>query len=183
MSSSPIAVTIPDVFGFGTIVSWERGRNVMDVRYINPFVESLVDIFSTMTGLTPVALKPFMKEDRLALADVTGLMSLAGEHVHGSIALSFDRQLAILLYERITGESADAVSSDVVDCIGELVNMVAGGGKSRLSELGESFRISLPKVQVGSDVLIEHHVEATPVVIPFDAGGLALKIEVAIEQR
>ncbi|MCB2198530.1 chemotaxis protein CheX [bacterium] len=155
----------------------------MDVRYINPFIEALVETFSTMTGLTPVALKPFLKANKQAMADITGLISFANEGVHGSVGLSLDDKLAYLVYERFTGDSANSLNADVIDCVGELVNMVAGGGKSRLSQTGESFKISLPKVQVGRDILIDHNVQAPPVVIPFDAGGLTLKIEIAMEKR
>ena len=155
----------------------------MDVRYINPFVEALVETFATMTGLSPIALKPYLKANKQAMADVTGMIGFANETVHGSVGLSLDTELALLVYERFMGEAVESINADVVDCIGELVNMVAGGGKSRLSETGETFKISLPKVQIGRDVLIDHNVSAPAVVIPFDAGGLTLKIEIAMENR
>lgn len=155
----------------------------MDVRYLNPFIEALVDTLDTMTGLTPVALDPFLKQDHQASADITGLISFASEEVRGSVALSMDASLALFVFERFTGERAPGLNGDVSDAIGEFANMVAGGAKSRLSEIGESFRISLPKVQVGRDVEIDHNIPAPAVVIPFDAGGLALKIELVMEKR
>ena len=155
----------------------------MDVRYINPFVESLVETFTTMTGLRPIPLSPYVKPDHLSTADVTGQIGFANDRVRGSVALSLDTQLALFVYERFTGEAVEAVDGDVSDAIGELANMVAGGAKSRLSETGESFRISLPKVQVGRDIRIDHNLDSPAVVIPFDAGGSALQIEVAMEGR
>ena len=155
----------------------------MDVRYINPFIESLVDTFSTMTGLTPVSLAPFLKDDQEAMADITGLITFASDTVRGSVALSLDEQLALMVFERFTGDRATSLNADVTDCVGELANMVAGGAKSRLSETGQTFRISLPKVQIGREIHIDHNIASPAIVIPFDAGGLALKIEVAMEQR
>ena len=60
----------------------------MDVRYINPFIESTIHVLKTMSFITAWVGKPYLKKDEVAKGDVSGIIGLAGD-VKGSISVSF----------------------------------------------------------------------------------------------
>ena len=59
--------------------------------------------------------------------------------------LNFPEDVAIRSVSSFVGESYESISSDVVDGVGELTNIIAGDAKNRLLQKGYSFDIGLPK--------------------------------------
>ena len=118
----------------------------MDVRYINPFIVSIKDVFSTMAGVEVQVLKPKMKLGHSETVGVTGVIGLSGDAA-GAYLLCFPSDVACKLASSFSGEEMDEGHPDFADAIGELANMIAGGAKSQLEGLAIS--ISLPSVVIG----------------------------------
>ena len=72
------------------------------------------------------------------------------------------------------------LNTDVVDAVGELTNMVAGGAKSQLTEYQLS--ISLPGVIKGAGHEVCFPSDVTPICVPFTCVWGALKIEVGLAE-
>ena len=70
------------------------------------------------------------------------------------------------------------INSDVIDAVGELTNMVAGGAKAQLEHLNLS--ISLPNVITGLGHEVRFPSNVTPIVIPFDSDWGPLTAEVGL---
>ncbi len=139
----------------------------MDVRYVNPFINSVINTVETMVGTTPEPKPPYVKKDQMTQGDITGIIGFAEKNISGSIALSFPEDAALKIYNAITGENIISISKDVEDSIGELTNIVAGGAKTVLAEEGLSFNISIPSVIVGKNHTISHKADSPVIVIPF----------------
>ena len=67
----------------------------MDVNNINPALSSIVNVLTTMAGITPTIGKPSIKKDEKALGVVTGLIDLVGKDATGSLAISFSKPVAL----------------------------------------------------------------------------------------
>ncbi|MBD3166849.1 chemotaxis protein CheX, partial [bacterium] len=130
----------------------------MDVKYINPFIQSLMNTVEMMLGVTPAMQAPYVKEDKVTQGDITGIIGFAERNITGSVALSFPSVTALNVYEMMTGEAVTEINRDVQDSIGELANIVAGGAKTELAKMGLSFHISIPSVIVGKNHAITHKV-------------------------
>jgi len=152
----------------------------MDVRLINPFVDSLIEALSMMASMDPVPQKPFIKESSTATHEITSLVSFANDTTAGTVALSLDKTCALDIYARFTGEELSEYSLEARDAVGEIVNMMAGGAKQKFSEEGNSFQISLPTVIEGEDSTVEHQNGCPVVVIPLAADDLNMCVEVAM---
>ena len=63
----------------------------MNVAYINPLLESTVDVLSTMAFIQAKPGKPRLKQSKQANGDVTGYIAMNGKKAEGWMALSFDQ--------------------------------------------------------------------------------------------
>lgn len=138
----------------------------MQVKYVNPFLKASINLFQEYLGLKVMPGKPFLLGDPQNLYEVSGIIGLAGETV-GAVVLSFSRETAIKVVSAFARQSYQALGNEVIDGVGELINIIAGNAKQDL--LGFRIEISLPGVITGKSYKI-HWPENVPVVsIPFDS--------------
>ena len=144
----------------------------MKAEFITPYIDSTLNVLQTMCQTNPEPGKPDVKETNRTLGDVTGLIGMAGAEVSGNMTLSFESSTIIAVVNRMLMEEFTEVNDDVVDAVGELTNMISGGTKKLLSDIGYSFDMATPVMIQGRDVELKQLSEATIITIPFqtDAG-------------
>jgi Predicted inhibitor of MCP methylation, homolog of CheC len=150
----------------------------MKAQYINPFLVASVNLFRNYLGVQCSSGSPFINNDPQSLDEVTGIIGLAGETV-GAVVLSFSRETAIGIASKMAGKTYTTMSNEVIDIVGELVNIVAGNAKRDLLE----FRIiiSLPGVLIGAGSRIKWP-EGVPVItIPFESELGAFSVNVSLK--
>ncbi|MBB5021714.1 chemotaxis protein CheX [Desulfurispira natronophila] len=153
----------------------------MNAEYINPFVESTVNVLSTMTGITPQRGKLFVKQGISPTFDISAVIGIAGD-VHGSVVISFPREVVLKLVSAFIGEEKSTIDDDVQDAVGEFVNMISGGAKKNLSAAGVRFKISIPNVIVGRGHTISRPRNVPCIVLPFSIAGVGkFVVEVSIK--
>lgn len=153
-----------------------------NVEYINPFIAATVKALEVMAGIQPKRGKLFVKTDRAASGDISGVIGLAGEAV-GSVAVTFPEALARRVYAAMVGEEADGLHEGVRDAVGEIANMIAGGAKAALTKEGYQFRIAIPTIVVGKNHEIEHKGQGPCLVVPFEVDGDTFWVEVSFLPR
>ena len=147
----------------------------MRVEYINPFIRSLDNTFATMLGCQvrrgPLALKA----DHLPNHEISGVIGLSGKAL-GTVVLSFSRELALKAASTLLMCETAEINADVIDAVGELANVVAGGAKAQLEEY--ELNTSLPSVITGRNHSVRFPSDVTPITVPFetDWGPLALEV-------
>ncbi len=129
----------------------------MDVKYINPFMKAIKNVFSTMLNIEVSFGKPHLRTEAEASHDVSGIIGLSGD-VMGAVILSFPKPAALKIAGTFAGLTFKDTDEDFADAIGELANMVAGSAKRDLEGLNIS--ISIPSVIIGQN----HQVRATRMV-------------------
>ena len=102
----------------------------MKVQYINPFLQASMALFKQHLGVQLQAGKPYVLDDPQHLDEVSAIIGLAGE-IKGAVVLSFSRDTAVEVISRFAHHKYLALSKEVLDGVGELVNILAGNAKKR----------------------------------------------------
>lgn len=141
----------------------------MDVKLINPFISSTLNVLTTMAGLADIRPgKPELKGAPESYGDITGLIGVAGETARGSFAVSFSRDCIAGVAARMLGEEIeDLEEEDLPDAVGEITNMICGGALAELSKIGHNFDNALPTVVTGPGHCIRHVTEYPVVAVSF----------------
>ncbi len=154
----------------------------MDAKLINPVLETMVNVLSTMANVKPNLGKPKIKTDEVALGDVTGIMSMVSPKVRASLAISFSKPAIIDLVKRMLGEDITEVDETAKDMAGEMTNMVVGGAKNLYAEQGFDFDMSSPKLLLGKDQPVHHEFSGKTIVLPFSAEVGEFFVELCFEE-
>lgn len=149
----------------------------MRAEYINPFIQSVCNTFSTTVDCQVQRGAPRLQLPGEDLFDISGVIGLSGNAV-GSVVLSLSKEVALQATSAMLMMETTEINADVIDAIGELTNMVAGSAKAKLEELQLS--ISLPTVVTGKGHVLSFPREVTPICIPFDSAWGPLKLEVCL---
>ena len=151
----------------------------MNVAYINPFLASTRSVFETMVRAKLSLGAPALKraEDRLfKLYTVSAMIDLSGAVV-GRVVVSFSPTVAYAVGGALAGRSFDRVDEDLMDALGEIANMIAGGAKTSMPQ-GGNVQISTPRVIPAHAVTYPPGVPV--IVLPFDTTAGRFVIETAI---
>jgi chemotaxis protein CheX len=151
----------------------------MKAKYINPFLASSVNLFRNYLGVSCTSSAPYLNPDAQSLDEVSGIIGLAGETI-GAVVLSFSRETAIRIASLMAGRTYTTLSNEVIDVVGELVNIVAGNAKKDL--LDYRIVISLPGVIVGKENRIKWPSNVPVITIPFqsDAGPFTVNVSLKV---
>jgi chemotaxis protein CheX len=122
--------------------------------------------------------KPQTKSNEVAVGDVSGIIGMIGPQVRGSMAITFDKDLATNIMKNMLGETATDINDEVRDMVGEMTNMICGGAKNSLAEQDYEFEMSTPVIVSGSNHTIIHKVDGPKIILTFtsEMGNAYLEI-------
>ena len=151
----------------------------MDVRYINPFLSAVQNVFETMITVPYKLGKPNLKGDDKASFEVSGIIGISGQ-VTGCVVVSFPVNIALQLASALIGETLTEVDADCTDAIGEIANMVAGDAKRGFPETNTT--ISVPSVVVGQHrIAFPKGVPIISIPCSTDAGDFAIDVALKVK--
>lgn len=153
----------------------------MKAEFINPFVASTTHVFKTMFSTDLNRGQIFLRRPDQTHGGMSGVIGLTGMAT-GTVAILVSDATALKITGRFLGMEVDSVNEDVVDCVGEVINMVAGNAKAQLEQYKLS--ISLPSIVRGKDHLIDFPKDITPICIPFDSdiGDLMVQVGFVLQE-
>jgi len=151
----------------------------MKVEYINPFIESVYELFSTM--LSAQAIRGDVGVARDAEGNTRHLVALIGlsGKARGMVALAFPVSTALAMVNRLLGTDTRVLDDTVSDAIAEMVNIVAGGAKAKLTNgEGPPIDLSLPTVVRGNSYDVDYPSGSVWLEVPFtsDLGPFSLRV-------
>lgn len=139
----------------------------MNVAFINPFIVSLKNVISTMARIELTLRTPTAKSDDVASGDVSGIIGMIGPQVKGSMAITFDKELATNIMENMLGEKPQEIDDEVRDMVGEITNMICGGAKNTLAKQDYDFEMATPVIVSGNKHIIQHKVDGPKILLTF----------------
>ena len=154
----------------------------MKADFINPLIQATADTFTMMLGVEPRRTNVIIRRGTIETYGLSGIIKIEGK-VDGAIVLNMPEDVALSVASGFTGEELKRVTSDVVDAIGELTNIVAGDAKTRLFQEGYEFDISLPRVVLGRNLLTIGSDRAPWVVISFQSNVGSFDLEASMVEQ
>ena len=138
-------------------------------QYIELFIKVCKYVFKEFVGLELEAKTPYyMEKEALFECDISSIIGITGE-ARGAVIISMKVDLATKLTSILTGAEYTGLDDDVVDAMGEIVNIVAGNVNR---ELEKTFKlmISMPTIIKGNGHSINWPLgQAKVICIPFTA--------------
>ncbi len=129
------------------LVCKKKGMINLDIDQINQiFVESVKSVVYTVSGVSLVELDKKIPEEH---DGIVGIMPLSGSK-NSMIMLEAPKGLDIITSYMIGIDVAEITEKDLIDCIGELANMVSGTAKLRLVPHALHLMLSTPFVAKGA---------------------------------
>jgi len=123
--------------------------------------------------------KPFLRGDSRSEGDVSGIIGMAGRKVSGSMALVFPAPTILQIVSAMLGEEFKEINQDVLDCVGELTNMISGNARAGLAKLNLQFEMALPTMVRGTHHCVEHQSKGPVVCVPFELESGTFYVEAA----
>lgn len=154
----------------------------MNVNFINPFLESLVNVISTMANMELTPGKPGLKKDSQAKGDISGLIGMIGPQTKGSLSITFEQKLILEIMQNMLGENPGMINDEITDLVGEITNMVTGGAKHKLADKGYEFEMATPIVVSGNGHCISHKASGKKIIIPFNTDHGKAFIEICFDK-
>ena len=121
------------------------------IDFIEPFVEVTIATFKDFVGLEASPSHPhYLEPDKEYDWDISSVIGLSGS-VRGAVIISMKTELSLKLADALVGTTHTEIDADVTDCIGEIVNIIAGNIKPKVPN-GDKIVISIPTVIKGKKI-------------------------------
>lgn len=119
------------------------------LKFSAPFVKSTKDTFRIMLSTEVTLHSPQLKSDTRARGDITALIGINGiylgsQEILGILALSFSEATYLRVASRMLGEDHTSYSVEIADVGAELANIILGGSKQGLMDLGIQLALTTP---------------------------------------
>ncbi|MBF7074127.1 chemotaxis protein CheX [Glaciecola sp. MH2013] len=153
----------------------------MKVEFVNPFIISLKNVIKTMATIELDVEKPKRKTNDISYGDVSGIIGMVGPQVKGSMAITFDKDLAFNIMKNMLGDAASTIDEEVRDMVGEMTNMICGGAKTALFDQGYEFEMAVPVIVSGANHSIQHKVNGPKIILTFSSDYGSAYLEICFE--
>jgi len=137
----------------------------MRAQDINPFILSVTEFCISMLDSEVKVGKPKYPEINEKSRDMIGIIGMSGT-AQGLVALKLPVDTALKMVGKMIGTKYDRVDSSIIDGVGEMVNIIAGGAKAKFH--GHNITLSLPTVVRGCMYNISNIENAVFLSIPFE---------------
>ena len=153
----------------------------MRVEYINPFVESAVQILNSTVSEYVKRGELSLRSSITPMLGVVIIVGLAGQ-VSGRVILDMSKETAIKVASAMNNEELKEFDELTCATLTELANMITGKAVTRLHELGFQFDLTPPALFMGENIQIsDNKVEA--LVVPLEMPQGKIEINVGIKEK
>jgi CheY-like chemotaxis protein len=159
-------------------------------NYLNDALEVTVRTLNMMFQITATPTQHKLEDSQISPFEISGVIGITGS-VTGCLVVSFPDKIAREITSRTFKElSPDQVTEeDIVDCVGEVANIVGGNLLRVLGDKDGSLHLSLPGVVMGTHRVVWRRKD-TPydlVILNTEFGqfgvGVNLRVEPAMETK
>jgi chemotaxis protein CheX len=153
----------------------------MDVKLINPFIDATMNVLETMAFVKARPGEPYLKKDKVAKGEVSGVIGLTGE-AGGTLSVSFTEKSILSVVSNMFGEEIKEINEEIKDAVGEITNIISGQARQKLEESGRSLKAAIPTVIKGKNHTITHITPYPVMAVEFSTDNGGFTIEVCFEE-
>jgi chemotaxis protein CheX len=155
----------------------------MKAELVNPFIESVQEIFSTMLGSEAKRGQVEITDAAENPGDLVALIGISGRAT-GTCALSLPATTALKMIGGLMSTEYAEVDDEVTDGIAEVVNMIGGGAKAKMNVDGaKPMDLSLPTVVSGDNYNVKYPTKSVWLEVPFDSSHGPFLIRITFEDN
>ncbi len=150
----------------------------MNAELVNPFIESIYELFNKMLGAKVARTGINLSDGQRKSTEIVALIGFSGA-VRGTVGLALPSATCSAMVARLLGDAADSSDETINDTIGELVNIVAGSAKAKMSsKVNQTLDLSLPVVFSGDNYEVYSPTRASWLEILFSSelGDLTVRL-------
>jgi chemotaxis protein CheX len=149
---------------------------------ITLLIESTREVFEMMVQRELTFGVPIEGDALRPKSNVVGTVSFAGSE-SGVVVFYCTLDAANEIAGALLGMPASDVNGEMPDAIGEMSNMIAGAFRTKMSDAGHPWVISIPTVTVGSDFYTKYVSDVRRVLCPFKMGDKEVFVELILMKR
>lgn len=116
-------------------------------------MEATTSLFETMIMMDMKFKEYALVDETKIKSDVVCMISFTGKY-HGIVSLFCSKELALQVASNMLMEEQTTLSTEVKDAVGEVLNMIAGGVKTKIAEKYGEMYLSIPLVIAGEDISV-----------------------------
>lgn len=142
-----------------------KEKAYLDALLVNAVTHSTQQVLTTMCGLSVGLVDVSGAVDFEPKGDVSAIIGITGKKGEGMFSISFPKDVATLIISKLLSIELDQLSlPDMLDGVGEMVNMISGNTKTALAtSTNEHYQLSLPTVISGAN----HHISSSSKYSPY----------------
>jgi chemotaxis protein CheX len=145
-------------------------------KAIDLLIESTQEVFEMMVMRHLETGTPIEGDSLRPKSNVVGTISFAGSE-SGVVVFYSTTDAANLIAGSLLGLPAAEVNGEMPDAIGEITNMIAGALRTKMTDSGHPWAISIPTVTIGSDFYTKYVSDVRRVLCPFRMDGHEICVE------
>jgi chemotaxis protein CheX len=154
----------------------ENNRYVVDMDFINVFIESTKNVISEMANLNDLSPgSPFIyRKDSNLEVKIRAKIVIDSAFFRGSFFVSFPEETFLSLYTIIVGEEYKTINKENQDFAAELANIIYGKAKVILNGSGVTLNMALPAVDLNPQLNSQDPIISIP--FAMEAGIFYIKV-------
>lgn len=150
----------------------------IDAAFYTPFVDGTIETLKVQCSLATRAGKPYVKgKGQELVSDISAIAKLSSRAFNGAVAVCFPERVFLSAMEGMLGEKCTAITKELEDGAGELLNIILGHSKKILNAKGHQIEKALPKVLRGADQSQLSKFGSETVIIPFETSVGHFQVE------
>ncbi len=153
----------------------------MRVEYINPFVDSAMQILSSTVSKDLKRRYISLKPSLTPMMGVVIIVGLAGQ-VSGRLIIDTDKDTALKIASAMNQEELKEFDEMTYATLTELANMITGKAVTKLHELGFQFDLTPPALFTGDNIQISDN-KIESLVVPIEMPQGRVEIIVGIKEN
>ena len=153
----------------------------MKAEYLNCVIEGVLGVIKQCFNVECTRGKPYIIPSDTNISHLSAVIKVSGDH-NGAFAISLSEDDAKKMASKLIMEEKRFLDKDVMDAIGEVINMISGGAKGQLSKLGVTFQLSTPIFILGKGTRLFTDTEYAPYIgVPFATSIGSFTVQVSLK--
>lgn len=138
-------------------------------EFVNPFIAGIHELMGTMLSAKVKRMGLGVTDGTTNPYDVMAIIGVSGK-LRGTLALSLPYDTCTKMVGRMLGSEVDMDDPMIADAIAEMVNIIGGAAKAKISPLvGSTLDLTLPTVLQGSSFEVYSPAKAVWLEMPFNS--------------
>ncbi|MFG1500945.1 chemotaxis protein CheX [Halobacteriovorax sp. XZX-3] len=139
------------------------------MELIEPFLNALLEVFKKQLNIPLLAGEVHPNYEFKDVVDIVGLIGISSEKINGELALCFNKDSFLTIYNTMFSENQTELNEDISDSAAEFVNMVLGQAKADINKItGLTVERTTPEVIIGESIKNDRITGPRTVTIPFE---------------